>query len=91
MGGNRNTTNEVISTSFLTTSQSNGEQEMKPKFVVYINGLQNMNPLLGGGTAVTVSSAYSICIGFFLISSWITVGAMLLATASQMLCKFSRF
>jgi len=52
--GNRNTTNEVISSSFLTTSQSNGEQEVRPKFVVYITGLQNMNPLLGGGTAVRV-------------------------------------
>jgi hypothetical protein len=64
---------------FLTTSQSNGEQEMKPKFVVYITGLQKMNPLLGGGTAVKVSTAYSVCIGFFLISSWITIGVTLLA------------
>jgi hypothetical protein len=77
---NRNTTNEVISTSFLTTSQSNGEQEVRPKFVVYITGLQNMNPLLGGGIAVKVSPAYSVCIGFFLISSWITIGIMLPAT-----------
>jgi hypothetical protein len=53
---------------------------MKPKFVVYITGLQNMNPLLGGGTAVKVSFAYSVCIGFFLISSWITIGIMLPAT-----------
>jgi hypothetical protein len=88
--GNRKTTNEVISTSFLTTSQCNGEQTMKTKFVIYITGLQNMNPLLGGGTAVMVLSAYFVCIGFFLISSLITIGIMLLATVSQMLCIFSR-
>ena len=65
---------------FLNTSQSNGEQEMKQNFVVYITGLQNTNLLLGGGSAVTVSSAYSAGIGLCIKSSCITTGVILLVT-----------
>jgi hypothetical protein len=63
---------------------------MKPKFVVYITGLQNTNPLLGGGTAVTLSSAFSVCIGFFLISSWITIGILLPASVMNRLVSITK-